>query len=84
VNKTIWISYDLGVKGDYPGLYAWLDNAGAVECGDSLAFIKKDIPDTTSLPLYIKGELLQHVTFAKTDRVYIIWRAAMETIKGAS
>lgn len=36
VTKTIWISYDLGVGGDYEGLYAWLDNNEATECGDSL------------------------------------------------
>ena len=33
--STIWISYDLGVRGDYEGLYAWLDSHGAKECGDT-------------------------------------------------
>jgi hypothetical protein len=25
MNKTVWISYDLGIKGDYPGLYRWIE-----------------------------------------------------------
>ena len=31
--STIWISYDLGVRGDYENLYSWLDTHGAKECG---------------------------------------------------
>ena len=33
----VWISFDLGVKSDHEGMYAWLDTKGAKECGDSLA-----------------------------------------------
>jgi len=33
----VWLSYDLGIRGDYEGLYAWLDKQEALECGDSLA-----------------------------------------------
>lgn len=29
----MWLGYDLGVKGDYPGLYAILDDHDAIECG---------------------------------------------------
>jgi hypothetical protein len=37
-----WISYDLGLQGDYDQLYAWLDKNGAKECGDSVAtFLSK-------------------------------------------
>ena len=39
MNKAIWLSYDLGVSGDYEGIYAWLAKHGAKECGDSLAFL---------------------------------------------
>lgn len=37
MKKLIWISYDLGVSGDYENLYAWLDDHDAKECGESLA-----------------------------------------------
>ena len=33
--NTVWISYDLGIRGDYEGLYAWLDSHRAKECGDA-------------------------------------------------
>jgi len=33
------VSYDLGVQGDYPGIYSWLDEHQATECGDNLAFL---------------------------------------------
>jgi hypothetical protein len=32
-----WLSFDLGLQGDYDSLYAWLDKQGAQECGDSVA-----------------------------------------------
>lgn len=33
----IWLSFDLGVSGDYEGMYAWLDDKRAKECGSSVA-----------------------------------------------
>ncbi len=42
MKKMVWISYDLGVKGDYEGLYAWLDDHKAKECGNSLAALEYD------------------------------------------
>ncbi len=36
---AIWLSFDLGVRGDYKGLYHWLDQHDAKECGDSFVFI---------------------------------------------
>ena len=48
MNKALWLSYDLGVKGDYEGLYAWLDDHNAEECGNSVAFLHYEycIPET--------------------------------------
>ena len=37
MKKFIWLSYDLGIGGDYESLYSWLDNHEAKECGDSVA-----------------------------------------------
>ena len=34
--KTLWISYDLGVRGDYEGLFQFLGEANAKECGSNL------------------------------------------------
>ena len=38
MESAVWISYDLGVQADYEGMYSWLDEHQAKECGDSLAF----------------------------------------------
>lgn len=40
--QRYWLSYDLGVRGNYSGLYEWLDSKGARECGDSLATFMSD------------------------------------------
>ncbi len=72
MTKSIWISYDLGIKGDYSGMYTWLDNYAAKECGDSLAFIhyeyKKDFIDE------LLNDITDYVTLKKTDRLYIVYQ----------
>lgn len=49
-----WLSFDLGLRGNYELLYAWLDAMEAKECGDNVATfvtdktreqIKKDLSD---------------------------------------
>ena len=37
VKQLVWLSFDLGVNGDYDGMYTWLDAYKAKECGDSMA-----------------------------------------------
>jgi hypothetical protein len=39
-NKTrYWISFDLGLMGNYSRVYEWLDSHGAQECGPGIATI---------------------------------------------
>jgi hypothetical protein len=68
--KTIWISYDLGVRGDYEGLYAWLDAHDAKECGDSVAVLKYQ----GALPDKLRADLKKAVAVDKRTRVYVIYR----------
>lgn len=82
MEKTIWLSYDLGVRGDYSSIYRWLDEVKAVECGDSLAYVKVNMPEGISPPDYIKKELEANVTFSKSDRVYVIWKDPSGSNKG--
>lgn len=35
-----WLSFDLGLRGNYESLYAWLDANEAKECGDNVATFK--------------------------------------------
>ncbi|CAE6688369.1 hypothetical protein [Paraburkholderia haematera] len=74
MQKTVWLSYDLGVKGDYEGLYKWLDNVEAFECGDSLAYFSVEVPNGRNVPDFVAEELNANVSFGKSDRVYLIWR----------
>jgi len=75
-NIVIWLSYDLGVSGDFQGLYSWLDDHEAIECGNSMAFLKFNYPASVSndaqLDEFIKTDLDEKVKFAPTNRIYII------------
>jgi|SRR5579864_1395824 len=70
----VWMSFDLGVRGDYSGMYEFLDAHEAKECGDSVGYFafdyKKDF-----LGEFLK-ELKQKVAFDKRSRVYLIYPKA--------
>lgn len=71
--QTIWLSYDLGVQGDYEGLYEWLDGHGARECGDSLAILKYTY--RRDLLKQLRAELEKSVQLTKRSRIYVIYRS---------
>lgn len=77
MKKSVWLSYDLGIQGDYDHLYAWLDNHNAVECGNSVAYfeieVHKDINDADFVAL-IKNDMEKTITFKPGNRVYIVRR----------
>lgn len=69
--QRIWLSYDLGIDGDYEGLYYWLDSYDAKECGDSIAtFIFEYKND---LIKELKQDLLNSVQIKNKDRFYVIY-----------
>ena len=73
MESTIWLSYDLGVSGDYEGMYAWLENHGAKECGSNIAFLKKyEFED--DLLNYLKADIEEAVALNKRSRIYVIFR----------
>ena len=75
MTKTaIWISYDLGVQGDYASLYAWLDKHGAKECGDSLAFLNYE--HEGPVRNQITADIKNAITVDKRTRIYLIYREA--------
>lgn len=84
MQKAVWMSFDLGVKGDYESLYAWLDNHQATECGNSVAFFKYEVPGGSAEEL-LKGltkDLESSIEFRKSDRIYIAYRADDGSLKG--
>ena len=70
MKTMIWLSYDLGVQGDYDGLYAWLDAHKAQECGDSLAVMEYEF--SSDLLLELKKDLSSHVKLPPRSRIYVI------------
>ncbi len=70
MKRLIWISYDLGVRGDYQGMYAWLDAHEAKECGDSLAVLSFDV--NSDIIKELKADLGAALTTDKRTRVYVI------------
>lgn len=74
MKRTIWISYDLGVRGDYEGIYTWLDEHEAEECGDSLALLKYEF--SGDLIEDLKKDIKDSVELTKKTRIYVIWRDA--------
>jgi len=71
VKNTIWISYDLGVRGDYEGIYTWLDQYEAIECGNSLALLKYEWTDDFIEAL--KQDIKESIEITKKTRIYVIW-----------
>lgn len=80
IDKRIWLSYDLGIGGDYEGLYSFLDSYGARECGNSIATleypIKKD--DDSLLVKSIKDELANYIKLDRKTRIYLVRRVVTE------
>ena len=68
-NNVLWISYDLGIYGDYDGMYTFLDKNGAVECGDSVARI---IDFNHNIENELKSQLKEDVKNIESCRVYYV------------
>lgn len=71
MKKAFWLSYDLGIKGDYTGLYTFLDSVDAKECGDSIAYFQKDYGNDFLDSLI--NELKSCINFNHTDRIYVVY-----------
>jgi hypothetical protein len=69
--KVYWLSYDLGVGGDYQHLYQWLDDKDAKPCGNSVAFFyfqyKSSEPDKELLE-----EIKQTVNLEPGNVLYVV------------
>ncbi len=72
--RGVWLTYDLGVGGDYQGLYAWLDNHMAIECGNNLAFFKYewDIAEDAQSIERLLQDLSDNVELVPGNRLYLI------------
>lgn len=84
MNVPFYISFDLSLRGDYQGLYRWLDKNKAEERGNGYAFIKSyNCPDSElegatdfkeknyKFANYVKKEILEYAEIGSSDRIYI-------------
>ena len=69
--NAVWLSFDLGIQGDYESLYSWLDARGAKECGDYLAFF--NFHHTGDLVSDLKAELGNVVEVDRRAKIYAIY-----------
>lgn len=70
-----WLSFDLGLRGNYEALYEWLDNMEAKECGENMAtFVTEKTIDK------IKKELSK--LLGENARIYIIRNGSGKFILG--
>jgi hypothetical protein len=81
MKKAVWLSFDLGINGDYEGMYTWLANHEAIECGDSVGFVRYD--SQGKLLDELKTDLGENVGFTKKSRVYVIYRGDDGKVKGS-
>ncbi len=65
--QRYWLSFDLGLRGNYEELYEWLDDLDAKECGDSVATFL-----STKSREQIAGELSNLLGSDKKARAYVI------------
>lgn len=80
MKKTVWLTYDLGVKGDYQNLYAWLDDHKAKECGNNLAYFHYDI-DTKNdedFVAHLREDLEKTINFQPGNRIYVVRKKSEE------
>ena len=65
--KRYWLSYGLGLRGNYEMLYSWLDFVGAKECGSSVATFTSDLT-----PSQVERAVVE--VLSAEGRVYLIYR----------
>lgn len=83
MNKTIFITYDFGMKGDYEGLFKWLDEHNAEERGYGIGIIKKYnynslIKTDIEFLKSVRIELKNKIKISSNDRIYMIWNSIEE------
>jgi len=73
MEKTFWLSFDLGLTSDRDGLFKWLDEIEAEECGFGVAVFRY-IPQTSDPVTEVRDLILKQVKLEKRDRLYLIWK----------
>lgn len=71
IKALIWVAFDLGVRGDYEGMYDFFDTHEAKECGDSVAVLRYEFKK--DLVAELKKDLAKSVKLDRRSRVYLMF-----------
>ena len=80
MKQRVWLSFDLGINGDYHGMYELLDKQEASECGSSFASFIYTYENI--LIEELKQEIIENINIDNRDRVYIIYKNEKERTVG--
>ena len=73
----VWLSFDLGIRGDFDGMYQFLGQHEAKECGDSLGAFY--FAYENDLAKELKSQIEATVKLDKRSRIYAIIPRETET-----
>ena len=80
MKRFVWLSYDVGVQGDYEGLYLWLDKQKAKECGASVACFSYE--HTGDLLQSLIKDLKKNIKVTTRSRFYVMYLGKDKRMKG--
>ena len=72
MKRAIWLSFDLGITGDYESMYAWLEDHQAKECGASMAYIRSYEFDGNLMET-LNSDIAANVDLNHRSRIYLIF-----------
>ena len=74
MKSRIWLSYDLGLHGDFPGLYRFLDNQDAQEIGHSSAtfMFETQAEDEEGFLRALETKIKEVMEVDKNTRLYVV------------
>ncbi|GFK93760.1 hypothetical protein NNJEOMEG_01594 [Fundidesulfovibrio magnetotacticus] len=70
--KSVFLSYDFEFGGDVESLYEWLDEKGARECVNGLAFFPYEF--SGNLLDSLRKDISKAVKLSKKDRLYVVFK----------
>ena len=84
IEKHIVLNYDLGLRGDYTNLFAFLDDMKAVDCGNCNAAFAMNFSQDLFDIIYdeLSHIISGRVNLETTDRIYMIVTDATGSMKG--
>lgn len=75
-SRIVILNFDLGIRGDYDNLYAFLDNNNALDCGNSNCVFEYHFKGTDlkyeDKFQQLKEEIEGIISFNRNDRIYTI------------